>query len=81
MINIIMSLGTTLAVGGAAPIIIILLLIIGYLIYDRIKLVKSLSDKDEKIYSIIENYYNGNLSIAEAMNGLKLVLAEIKAKI
>jgi hypothetical protein len=67
--------------GGPGAVIAILVAIVGFLVWDRSRLVKTLQQKDEKIEKIIEDYYKGNLTLTEALNGLKMVLIEIKAKI
>lgn len=67
--------------GGPGAIIAILLGIIvamGYVVW---KLWSALTKKDEKIEKIFDDYNKGNLTMVETLNGLKMVLMEIKAKI
>lgn len=79
--SIIDSLITALVDGGNDSLIIILLGIIAALGWYCFRLMKQLEKKDEKIYKIIDDYSKNNITITEALNGLKMVLIEIKAKI
>ena len=67
--------------GGPGAIIALLLVFIGILIWDRKRLVQDIEKKDNKLERIIDDYYKGHLTITEALNGLKIVLAEIKGKL
>lgn len=67
--------------GGPNAIIMLLLAFIGILIWDRKRLVAEIEKKDTKLEKIIDDYYRGHLTITEALNGLKVVLAEIKGKL
>jgi len=67
--------------GGPHAISAILLLIIIMLLFDRRRLIADLSRKEDKLDKIIDDYYRGNLTIADAMNSLKSVLFEIRQKI
>lgn len=67
--------------GGPAALIAVLILIIGFLFYERTRLLKEVEKKDEKLEKIIDDYYKGNMTISEAFNSLKLVLYEIKGKL
>jgi hypothetical protein len=67
--------------GGDKGIIALLVLCICFLIYDRRNLIAALKAKEEKIDKIVEGYYNGHLSVTDALNALKLTLAEIKGKL
>lgn len=72
---------TALLSGGPGAVMILLVAIIGWLLLDR----KSLKDenirKDAKFDKILDDYYRGNITITEALNSLKIVLAEIKGKL
>ena len=76
--NLLTSNGTA---NPAQVLNIVMGLIIWHLLTERKKLVEENKKKDEKIDKIIEDYYKGNLTLTEALNSLKLVLYEIKARI
>jgi hypothetical protein len=67
--------------GGPQAIIAILLLFITILILERRRLLKEMEKKDERINGIVDDYHKGNMTLAEALHSLKLVLYEVKAKI
>ena len=67
--------------GGPGAIIGILLAIIAGMGYVIKKLHDANNKKDEKIEKIFDDYHKGNLTMVETLNGLKMVLVEIKAKI
>lgn len=67
--------------GGPQAIIAILLLAITWLVMERRRLIKEIERKDDRIDKIVDDYHKGNMSLAEALNSLKLVLYEVKTKI
>jgi hypothetical protein len=79
--DIFQSVISMIAKGEAGAITAILLGIIGFLGWYCFRQMKQLEKKDEKIYKIIDDYSKNNITITEAMNGLKMVLIEIKAKL
>lgn len=81
MEGILQALLTALLAGGPGAIIAILVGIIAFLLWDRKKLVETIDKKEEKIEKIIDDYYQGNLTLTEALNGLKMVLIEIKGQL
>lgn len=81
MTDIFKSLVEMIAKGEASAIVALLIAIIAGLGWYCVKLMKQLETKDEKIYKIIDDYSKNNITITEAMNGLKMVLIEIKAKL
>ncbi len=67
--------------GPKDVIIFILSAIVWFQYEEGKKKDKALEKKDEKIDKIVEDYYKGNLTLADALNSLKIVLYEIKAKL
>jgi hypothetical protein len=78
--------------GGGAAVIVILLVVVAMLIYDRIRMIKELAKSmqltlDAKeaekavILEIVEKYHQGNLTMVQAINEIKLVLAAIQSRI
>lgn len=74
--------------GGPEAIVFGLIIVIVLILVDRQRLLSSLSKKDkligkkdEKIDQIIEDYYRGNMTLADALNQLRNVLTDIKSKI
>lgn len=66
--------------GGPAVVAALILIIIA-LAWDRKRLQAEIKEKEGKIDRIVDDYHKGNLTIAEAMNSLKYVLAEIRGKL
>ena len=79
--EIIQSVVQVIAKGDANALVAILLLIIVVLGWFCFRMMKQLEKKDDKIYKIIDDYSKNNITITEALNGLKTVLIEIKAKL
>lgn len=67
--------------GGPTAIIALLLALLGGLIWDRKRLTTALDKKDKKIEQIVDDYHKGNITLVEALNSLKMVMVEIKAKL
>jgi len=67
--------------NGVQAIPIIMGLIIWHLLEERKKMLADIEKKDKRIDSIIDDYHNGNLTLTEALNSLKLVLYEIKGRL
>jgi len=67
--------------GGPQAIIAILVIAVAALVFERQRLIKEISRKDERIEKIVDDYHNGNLTLSEALYSLKLVLHEIKGRI
>ena len=70
--------------GGGPPELLViagLLIAVGALLRERRRLLAEIQKKDDKIDKIIDDYYQGNMTLSEALNSLKSVLYEIKGKI
>lgn len=67
--------------GGPHAISAILVLFVILLLIDRRRLLAEIVRKEDRIDKIVDDYYKGNVTLAEAMNSLKNVLFEIKTKI
>lgn len=71
--------------GGPIAIISILLGFIAFLIYDRLKLIKSESEKSiqykKDLEAILEKYHQGQINLIEAFNEIKLILAKLEGKL
>lgn len=78
--------------GGSTSIAAILLIVIGYLVYDRHSLIKEKNDlinqKDELIkqkelflVNIIEKYYDSRIETTKSNDAIVMVLTQIENKI
>lgn len=82
--------------GGVQGIVALLLALVAYLIYDRrnvqkvhAEMLKELSDTlsekfehdKEQLIKIIDQYHQGQISIVQAMNEIKLLLTNINNRI
>lgn len=68
--------------GTTAEILcIVFLAMVAYLWHENRSLKSQIAAKEEKIDKIMNDYQQGNLTLTEALNSLKLVLYEIKGKI
>jgi hypothetical protein len=79
--SIISNLVGMLLSGGPHAISAVLLLCMIGLLIDRRRLIADLAKKEDKLDKIIEDYYRGNMTLADAMNSLKNVLFEIRNRI
>jgi hypothetical protein len=79
--SIVEKLISSMLSGGPHAIIAILMLVIALLLIERKRLIADLSNKDAKIDKIIDDFHKGNITLTEALNSLKIVLFEIKAKL
>lgn len=77
-----------LVTGGPEAIIFGLVMVIVLILMDRQRLIAALSKKDdliskkdEKIDQIVEDYYRGNMTLADALTQLRNVLTDIKSRI
>lgn len=92
MEGIVKSLIPMITDGGPAAVIAVLLLCVGLLIWDRIQLLKRLAEslqqtmdakeaEKQVILEIIEKYHKGNLTMVQAINEIKVVLAAIQGRL
>lgn len=72
---------TSVTAGGPGAVIVLLMVFVGLLIWDRKRILTDVDKKDQKLEKIIEDYHKGTLTITEALNSLTMVLMEIKGKI
>ena len=75
---------TALFSGGPNAIILILMLIVAFLVWDRLGLIKTMKDNTEyhraDIARIIEKYQEGQINVIQALNEIKLILVKLEAK-
>ena len=75
--------------GGPTAIIAILCLVVGYLVWERFRLMKVLnryqqllndnrSQYADSIVEIIDRYHSGNVELIQALNEIKIVLATMQ---
>lgn len=81
MDKLLQKLAEAILAGGPSAIIAILIGVVGFLIWERRRLMKLLEQKDAKIELIINDYHKGNISLVEALNSLKMVMVEIKSRL
>jgi hypothetical protein len=78
--------------GGVEAIVTLLLAIIAYLLYERKDLTASIKSSHKEvleakeaekkvILEILDKYHQGNISIAQAMNEIKIVLATLQGRL
>jgi hypothetical protein len=75
------SLIATLLTGGPPGIIALLMLVIAGLLWDRRRVFSDNAKKDQKLDIMIDNYHKSSIAVGEALGGIKVVLAEISAKL
>jgi hypothetical protein len=81
MDSILQSLLTALLSGGQQGLLALLVAVVTGLLWDRHRLLKDVQNRTDKLDTIIDNYYKANLMVTEALNGLKIVLAEINVRL
>ena len=77
----IMNLVALITSGGASGVIALLILVITGLLWDRRRVFMDNAKKEEKLNNLMESHYKSNLASSEALNGIKIVLAEISVKL
>lgn len=68
-------------VAGVGPIGALLMLAVIMLLMERKRLIEALQKKDDRIDKILSDYHAGNITLTQALESLKGVLNEIKAKL
>ena len=83
--NLLITLVNSILSGGSTAITAILLIIIGYLIYDRNKLLKEkdalLKKNEEFLVKIIEKYYESRIETTKSNDAIMIVLSQIENKL
>lgn len=75
--------------GGTAAVIVLLFGVVGLLVWDRMRLIKSLNDTTQLVFNakdsetksireIVDRYHKGNLDLVQALNEIKIVLTAIQ---
>ncbi|MFN3558949.1 MAG: hypothetical protein ACK4UQ_06640 [Brevundimonas sp.] len=67
--------------GGPEAIIALLILVTILLLWERKRLLDLLAKREAKIDAIVEQYYLGNMTLTEALNGVKAVMQEVRLKL
>jgi hypothetical protein len=67
--------------GGASGVIALLILVIFGLLWDRRRVFSEYAKKEEKLDALMESHYKSNMAVGEALNSIKIVLAEISVKL
>jgi hypothetical protein len=80
MDNVIGNLITVLLQGGP-EVVAVLLLFILLLLFDRKRLLSEVARKDARIDKIVDDYHSGSITMAEAMNSLRMLLFELKSRL
>jgi hypothetical protein len=80
MDNVIGNLIAVLLQGGP-EVVAVLLLFIMLLLFDRKRLLSELTKKDLRIEKIVDDYHTASITLAEALNSLKMVLYELKSRL
>lgn len=70
-----------LTANGSVATVSLLILFIVFMIWDRMRLIRDIDKKDQRIEKIVDDYHKGNITLIEALNSLRIVLAEIKGKL
>lgn len=67
--------------NGGPQVVAVAALLILILLIDRKRLTSEVAKKDERLAKIVDEYYKGNITLAEALNSLKMVLYDIRTRI
>jgi hypothetical protein len=77
----ILNLTTVLMSGGASGVIALLVLVITGLLWDRRRVFMDNAKKDLKLDTLMESHYKSNAAVNDALNSIRIVLAEISVKL
>jgi TATA-binding protein-associated factor Taf7 len=91
-ISALIKIADALLNGGASALMLLLLVVVCALMVDRRRVLKKLDitemtmlteigKRDDKIDNITESYFKGILGMTDALNGLRIVLAEINGRL
>lgn len=64
---------------GGPEVVAVLMLFIVLLLFERKRLLSEVAKKDARIDKMTEDYHVSSLTLAEALNSLKMVLFELKS--
>lgn len=71
--------------GGPGAIIALLLAFSGFLVWDRLKLIKAMKNNSteykESLKQVVENYHRGQISMIEAFSEIRIILAKIEGRL
>jgi hypothetical protein len=79
--NSILSLTTMVMSGGTSGVIALLVLVITGLLWDRRRMFTDNAKKDMKLDTLMESHYKSNVAVNDALNSIKIVLAEISVRL
>lgn len=90
--NLLVNLVNSILSGGSTAITAILLIVIGYLVYDRHNLIKEKKEllkhkddlakqKEDFLVSIIEKYYDSRIETTKSNDAIMMVLSQIENKL
>ncbi len=77
----ILNLMTVLMSGGTSGVIALLILVITGLLWDRRRIFQDNAKKDMKLDALMESHYKSNVAVNDALNSIKIILAEISVKL
>jgi hypothetical protein len=85
MEKILQMLLEALLAGGPIAIMSLLLGIIAFLIWDRLKLISSIKEHSstykKDLENLLEKYHQGQINLIQAFNEIKIILAKLEGKL
>lgn len=67
--------------GGPGAVTAVLLVVVAFLLLEVRRLRGEVQKKDERLDKIADDFYQSSMTLAEALNSLKVLLHEMKAKL